>query len=80
MMPCSPPIAFCSTVGHAILQTAGAIGPSTRERSSLRAAGVPGAAAVDLAGAPGVMSDIDPVAASAADGADGGGGDADTDG
>ena len=29
MIPCSPPIAFCSTVGHAIFQTAGAIGPST---------------------------------------------------
>lgn len=30
-------MAFCSTVGHASFQTARVIGPSTMERSSLRA-------------------------------------------
>ena len=34
-MPCSPPIAFCSTVGQAIFQTARAIGPSTIDRSNV---------------------------------------------
>ena len=56
----------------------GAIGPSTSDRSSLRAADVPGGAAADWTGAPGVMSVIDPVAASAADDAEGGGVEADT--
>lgn len=37
MMPCNPPIAFWSTVGQAIFQTAWAIGPSTIERSNWRA-------------------------------------------
>ena len=34
-MPCSPPMMFCSIVGHASFQTAGAIGPSTIERSKV---------------------------------------------
>src|ERR1043165_3343449 len=33
-MPCKPPIAFVSIVGHAIFQTAGCSGPSTIERSN----------------------------------------------
>src|SRR6185295_18205031 len=47
-MPWRPPIAFCSTVGQAIFQTAGASGPSTIDRSkrrSGRAAAAAGAAA-----------------------------------
>src|SRR5262245_50150442 len=35
MTPCSPAIAFCSIVGHAIFQTAGPMGPSTSERSKV---------------------------------------------
>ena len=43
MMPCSPPIAFCRTVGQAIFQTAAPIGPSTIDRSSfLRCFGAAG--------------------------------------
>src|SRR5256884_9701889 len=33
-MPWSPPIRFCSMVGHASIHTAWASGPSTMERSS----------------------------------------------
>src|SRR5262245_55621968 len=48
MMPCSPAMMFCSMVGHASFQTAGPIGPSTRERSKVfrdsRGAGSGGAA------------------------------------
>ena len=36
-MPCNPPMMFCRTVGHAIFQTAGPMGPSTMERSNFLA-------------------------------------------
>lgn len=43
MMPCSPPITFCSIVGQAIFQTAGSSGPSTIDRSNGRRGGGGGA-------------------------------------
>ena len=42
MIPCSPPMMFVIIVGHASFQTAGPSGPSTMERSYLRAAGALG--------------------------------------
>lgn len=48
-MPCRPPIAFCRTVGQAIFQTAGTIGPSTIDRSKLGRF-LAGAAAIVAAG------------------------------
>lgn len=64
MMPCRPPIAFCSTVGHAIVHTARAIGPSTMDRSNRRPAGTAGAA--DPAGADALVASSagDPAGAS----------------
>jgi hypothetical protein len=56
-------------VGHAIFQTARAMGPSTIDRSNLRAVPVPGAADCVVAGVPGVSSAEDPVWASAVEGA-----------
>jgi hypothetical protein len=35
-MPCSPAMTFCSIVGQAIFQTAGPMGPSTRDLSNER--------------------------------------------
>src|SRR3954471_13806330 len=64
MIPCSPPIAFCSTVGQASFHTACAIGPSTIERSKRRAAG---AATGEPAGATPDVNGVEE--ASAADGA-----------
>ena len=42
MMPWSPPMMLVSIVGHASFQTAGPIGPSTRERSYFRVTGAAG--------------------------------------
>src|SRR5690606_5626616 len=47
MMPCSPPMTFCSIVGHASRHTAGPSGPSTIARSNcwtafLAVSGIPG--------------------------------------
>src|SRR5690242_8919969 len=36
MLPCSPAMTFCSIVGHAIIQTAAPMGPSTMARLNLR--------------------------------------------
>jgi hypothetical protein len=57
-------MAFCSTVGQAIFQTALPIGPSTIDRSSFFLPGLEGGSGVAT---PGVMSAGDPVAASATD-------------
>src|SRR5687767_2730882 len=77
MMPCRPPMAFCSTDGQAIFQTAPAIGPSTIDRSNWRR--VPaGAAATPTGGDDGATSADDAVGASAADDGFAGGTGADT--
>src|SRR6186713_1189851 len=58
MMPCRPPIVFCSIVGHAMRHTAAPSGPSTMERSYLAAgwAGCAGGAADAESAAAGVAT------------------------